>query len=258
MLLPRLQNGSKNYKTKLVMYFLLFTLRLFYFIMSWQLQIHLSEKLFLKDPASSAVGRSIVHQGAVMIEKMGLEEFTFKKLATKLKTNESSVYRYFENKHRLLIYLVDWYWRWIEYLVIVHTQNIKEPTKKIDVVLNILMLNIDGDLLDGLDVKKHIMHQLVIKEGSKSYLTHHVTEDNKMQLFKPYKDLCGRIATIFLEIKPKYKYARSLTSTVLEMAHYQYFFMHNLPRLTDFSQAKDEKEIIAFLRHLILSSLTAK
>src|SRR5690606_7875507 len=105
---------------------------------------------------------------------------------------------------------------------------------------------------------KQILHQLVIKEASKSYLTSHVAEDNKLQLFKPYKDLCDRIAGIFLEINPKYKYGRSLTSTILEMAHYQYFFMHNLPRLTDLSQVKDEKEIINFLRHLILSSLTAK
>jgi AcrR family transcriptional regulator len=226
--------------------------------MSWQIQIQLNEKLFVRDPASSDVGRSIVKQGAAMIEKMGLEEFTFKKLATKLKTNESSIYRYFENKHRMLVYLVDWYWRWIEYLVVVHINNIKDPYKKIDVILNILMLKVDADLVGGPDMDKQILHQLVIKEASKSYLTSHVVEDNKLQLFKPYKDLCARIAAIFLEINPKYKYGRSLTSTVLEMAHYQYFFMHNLPRLTDFGQAKDEKEIIKFLRHLILSSLTAK
>lgn len=226
--------------------------------MNWQIQIQLNEKLFLRDPSSSDVGRSIVKQGAIMIEKMGLEDFTFRKLATKLKTNESSVYRYFENKHRLLVYLVDWYWRWIEYLVVVHTNNIKEPKKKIDLILEILMLKMEGDLVGGPEVDKQVLHQLVIKEASKSYLTNHVTEDNKMQLFKPYKDLCGRIAEIFLEINPKYKYARSLTSTVLEMAHYQYFFMHNLPRLTDFGQVKDEKEIINFLRHLIISSLTAK
>lgn len=226
--------------------------------MSWNIQIQLNEKLFLRDPSSSDVGRSIVKQGAIMIEKMGLEDFTFRKLATKLKTNESSVYRYFENKHRLLVYLVDWYWRWIEYLVVVHTNNIKEPKKKIDIILEILMLKLEGDLVGGPEVDKQVLHQLVIKEASKSYLTSHVTEDNKMQLFKPYKDLCGRIAEIFLEINPKYKYARSLTSTVLEMAHYQYFFMHNLPKLTDFGQVKDEKEIINFLRHLIVSSLTAK
>lgn len=226
--------------------------------MSWQIQIQLNEKLFLRDPTLSEVGRKIVNQGAIMMDKLGLEDFTFKKLATKLKTNESSIYRYFENKHRLLIYLVDWYWRWLEYLVIIHTNNITDPFKKIDIILNILMLNVEGDLAGGVELEKQVLHQLVIKEGSKSYLTNHVTEDNKHQFFKPYKDLCARIANVFLEINPKYKYSRSLTSTALEMAHYQYFFMKNLPRLTDFGHAKDEQEIINFLRHLILSSLTTK
>jgi AcrR family transcriptional regulator len=227
--------------------------------MDWQIQIQLNEKLyFVRDPTSSEVGRNIVKHGAIMIEKMGLEEFTFKKLAVKLKTNESSIYRYFENKHRLLVYLVDWYWRWIEYQVVVQTNNIKEPVKRIDVILNILMLKIDGDLVGGPEVDKQVLHALVIKEASKSYLTSHVAEDNKLQLFKPYKDLCARIADIFLEINPKYKYARSLTSTILEMAHYQYFFMHNLPRLTDFGLVKDENEIINFLRHLALSALRTK
>jgi AcrR family transcriptional regulator len=226
--------------------------------MSWQIQIQLNEKLFLRDPTLSEVGRKIVNQGAIMMDKLGLEDFTFKKLATKLKTNESSIYRYFESKHRLLIYLVDWYWRWLEYLVIIHTNNITDPFKKIDIILNILMLNVEGDLAGGVELEKQVLHQLVIKEGSKSYLTNHVTEDNKHQFFKPYKDLCARIANVFLEINPKYKYSRSLTSTVLEMAHYQYFFMKNLPRLTDFGHAKDEQEIINFLRHLILSSLTTK
>ncbi|HRJ29934.1 MAG TPA: TetR/AcrR family transcriptional regulator [Cyclobacteriaceae bacterium] len=226
--------------------------------MSWQIQILLNEKLFVRDPTLSEVGRKIVNQGAIMMDKLGLEDFTFKKLATKLKTNESSIYRYFENKHRLLIYLVDWYWRWLEYLVIIHTNNITDPFKKIDIILNILMLKVEGELSGGVELEKQVLHQLVIKEGSKSYLTSHVTEDNKHQFFKPYKDLCARIADVFLEINPKYKYSRSLTSTVLEMAHYQFFFMKNLPRLTDFGHAKDEQEIINFLRHLILSTLSTK
>ncbi len=224
--------------------------------MNWQIQIQLNEKLFLRDPALSEVGRSILKHGAVMIEKMGLEEFTFKKLATKMKTNESSIYRYFENKHRLLLYLVDWYWQWIEYQCVVHTNNMKDPLEKLDVILDILMLKVEAELVGGPDIGIQVLHKLVIKEGSKSYLTNHVTEDNKQQLFKPYKDLCARIAAVFLEINPKYRYSRSLTSTVIEMAHHQYFFMFNLPRLTDFGQVKDEKVIIDFLRHLVLASLS--
>jgi AcrR family transcriptional regulator len=224
--------------------------------MNWQIQIQLNEKLFLRDPAHSDVGRSILKHGAIMIEKMGLEEFTFKKLATKMKTNESSVYRYFENKHRLLLYLVDWYWQWIEYQCFVSTNNMKDPHKKLDIILDILMLEVEAELVGGPDIGIQVLHKLVMKEGSKSYLTNHVTEDNKNQFFKPYKDLCARIAAVFLEINPKYKYARSLTSTVLEMAHHQYFFMHNLPRLTDFGRAKDAKEIVNFLRHLVIASLS--
>lgn len=223
--------------------------------MSFKVQIQPNEKLYVRDPTQSEVGRNIIRHGVTMIEKLGFEEFTLKKLANKLKTNESSIYRYFANKHRLLLYLVDWYWRWMEYLIMVHTNNIQDPSKKIDIILDILLLKIDDTWAGAPEFDKNILNQLVIKEGSKAYLTSHVTEDNKQQLFKSYKDLCARIAAIFLEVNPNYKYSRSLTSTVLEMVHHQYFFMHNLPRLTDFGDTKDESEIINYLKELIKSAL---
>jgi AcrR family transcriptional regulator len=225
--------------------------------MSFKIQIQLNEKLYVRDPSQTEVGRNIIKHGATMIEKLGFENFTLKKLANKLKTNESSIYRYFANKHRLLLYLVDWYWRWIEYLVMVHTKNIQDPYKKIDIILDILLLKVDDDWAGGPELDKNILNQLVIKEGSKAYLTNHVSADNKQQLFKSYKDLCARVAGIFLEINPKYRYSRSLTTTVIEMVHYQYFFMHNLPRLTDFGDTKDESEIINFMKELIKSSLSS-
>jgi AcrR family transcriptional regulator len=223
--------------------------------MSFKVQIQPNEKLYVRDPTQSEVGRNIIRHGVTMIEKLGFEEFTLKKLANKLKTNESSIYRYFANKHRLLLYLVDWYWRWMEYLIMLHTNNIQDPSKKIDIILDILLLKIDDTWAGAPEFDKNILNQLVIKEGSKAYLTSHVTEDNKQQLFKSYKDLCARIAAIFLEVNPNYKYSRSLTSTVLEMVHHQYFFMHNLPRLTDFGDTKDESEIINYLKELIKSAL---
>jgi hypothetical protein len=143
----------------------------------------------------------------------------------------------------------------MEYLIMLHTNNIQDPSKKIDIILDILLLKIDDTWAGAPEFDKNILNQLVIKEGSKAYLTSHVTEDNKQQLFKSYKDLCARIAAIFLEVNPNYKYSRSLTSTVLEMVHHQYFFMHNLPRLTDFGDTKDESEIINYLKELIKSAL---
>ncbi len=223
--------------------------------MTWQLQIQMNEKLFLRDPSSSELGKRIVQQGAILIEKVGLEEFTFKKLAAELNTNESSIYRYFENKHRLLLYLVGWYWRWQEYLIVVHTANLPKATSKIDTVLSILLHRIEGELMGGPAVEKRILQSLVTKENSKSYLTSHVTEDNQQLFFKPYKDLCARIAQIFLEYNPAFQYSRSLASTVLEMVHHQHFFMHHLPSLTDFGQLKDDQEILSFLKHMVYGTL---
>ncbi|GAB4335542.1 MAG: TetR/AcrR family transcriptional regulator [Flammeovirgaceae bacterium] len=231
--------------------------------MDWQIQIKMNENLYLRDPEQSEVGRKILKQSAIMIEKMGLEDFTFKKLATEINTNESSVYRYFENKHRLLTYLLSLYWRWIEYQVIFHTNNLTDPLQKIEIVLNILLLNVDSKVDIGLDIDKYTLHSIAIKEASKSYLTHHVKEDNKQQFFKPYKELCARIASILLEYNPKYPYARSLTSTIIEMSHFQYFFMNYLPSLTDFGQPSEpihqslenSKSLFNFLKTLVMSSL---
>ena len=39
------------------------------------------------------------------------------------------------------------------------------------------------------------------------------------------------------------------------MAHFQNFFMNNLPSLTDFGKSKEETEIIYFLNDLVFSSL---
>jgi AcrR family transcriptional regulator len=223
--------------------------------MEWQIQIKMNENLYLRDPEQSEVGRKILKQSVIMIERLGLEEFTFKKLAAEINTNESSVYRYFENKHRLLTYLLSLYWRWLEYQIIFHTNNLQDPLQKIDIILNTLLLNAESKVDIGLDIDKNLLHSIVIREASKSYLTHHVKDDNKQQFFKPYKELCSRIATIFLEYNPNYPYARSLTSTVIEMSHFQYFFMNYLPSLTDFGQNQDEKTLFNFLKSLILSNL---
>jgi len=60
---------------------------------------------------------------------------------------------------------------------------------------------------------------------------------------------------MILECSPNYLYPKSLASTIIEMAHFQNFFMKNLPSLTDFADNKDEAEIVRFLEDLVFSSL---
>ena len=61
-----------------------------------KIQIAVDEKLFLKDPNSSELGKKIVKHSIELIDKIGFESFTFKKLALEIGATEPSVYRYFE------------------------------------------------------------------------------------------------------------------------------------------------------------------
>lgn len=227
------------------------------FCMELQLQIKMNPKLYLRDPEQSALGRSIIQHSISMIHKMGFEEFTFKKLAVDIGTTEASIYRYFENKHRLLTYLIAWFWTWLEYQLVYHTNNVKVPREKILVAIRLLTFQLT-DQFTFEHIDKNQLYEIASTEGSKAYLTKHVTQDNKDRFFKPYKDLCARIADIFSEYNPAYKYPRSLSSTLFEMAHYQYFFKHHLPLLTDFGEDKDDSRIALFLEHLVFSSLSGK
>lgn len=218
------------------------------------LQIKMNEKLFLRNPELSALGKKIIQHSIQLIHKNGFESFTFKKLAADIGTTEASIYRYFENKHRLLIYIAAWYWSWLEYRVSVNTMNIKDPAVRLKRVMKLLTAVVEDDIKTTY-FNEDILHQIIIAEGTKAYLTKHVTEDNKDQLFKPYKDLCAKIGEIILDFNPKYKYPKSLASTLIEVAHFQNFFMHNLPSLTDFGKDKDESKIVAFLEDLVFSSI---
>jgi hypothetical protein len=214
----------------------------------------MNEKLFLRNPEKTELGRKILLHSIQLIYKSGFESFTFKKLAEEIGSTEAGVYRYFENKHRLLIYIAAWYWTWLQYRVVVSTGNIEDPVVKLKKVINLLATVVEDDVRTSY-VNENVLHQIIIAEGTKAYLTKHVSEDNKDQLFKPYKDLCAKIGDIILECNPEYQYPKSLSSTIIEMAHFQNFFMNNLPSLTDFGITKDESAIVSFLEDLVFSAL---
>lgn len=220
-------------------------------------KIQMNEKLFLKNPEETQLGRNIIYHSVILIERGGFESFTFKKLASEIKTTEASIYRYFENKHRLLVYLSAWYWSWMEFRVTFHTNNMDSPGFKIKKVIQLLLDPEDSTLASDY-LNTTIMHRIILAEGTKTYLTKHVTEDNKEQFFKPYKDLCGLISQILLENNPKYRYSHSLASTLIEMAHFQDFFRKNLPALTDFNVSSSYLEIADFLEDLVLGTLKHK
>ncbi len=215
----------------------------------------MNEKLFLRNPEDSELGRKIISNSIQLINKIGFEAFTFKKLATEVQSTEAGVYRYFENKHRLLLYIVDWYWSWQEYRLIFHTHNLNNAEEKIKKSIRILAAQVEDDIATDY-INEKILCEIVMSEGAKSFLTKHVAEDNKAKFFKPYKDLSARLAGYISAYNPKYKYPHSLATSIIEMAHSQKFFMQNLPSLTDFTNAKSNRTVNSFLEDMTFAAIS--
>lgn len=222
--------------------------------MDFQLSFKVNEHIYLRDPESSELGKQIVKNAIDLIYELGFEHFTFKKLATKMSTTEASIYRYFENKHRLLLYILNWYWSYMEFLVDFTIQNIQNPKEKLTKIINLLTQSLP-ESVGQLDYNKSYLNQIVLSESSKVYLIKEVKEINSFQVFKPYKDLCNKISEVMLSLNPSYTFARSLSSTLIETAHSQQYFSKNLPRLTDVSNEKEEDFVFNFLSQLVFSAL---
>lgn len=230
----------------------------FYFpiVMSIQISIQPNLKLALRDPETSALGRKIIREGIVLMSELGYEQFTFKKLAEVIESTEASIYRYFENKHRLLLYFLTWYWNYVEYQATVSLHNLPNAVLKIKKIIEILTVGLP-DWSDAASINKAALQEIVIAESSKAYLIKEVDAINREQLFKPYKDLCRHIAQVFNEYNPHYPYPNSLASTLVEMAQFQPFFMEHLPALTDFGGRRDGQKVAGFLETLVFSNLDA-
>jgi AcrR family transcriptional regulator len=203
------------------------------------------------------LGKKIISHAINRIYTDGFESFTFKKLAEDIGTTEAGVYRYFENKHKLLLYITAWYWKWLEFQILFHTNNITDPNHKLEKVITLLASSVEDDIQTS-HVNERQLHAIIISDGSKAYLTKQVEEDNRQHFFKPYKDLCATVGKIILESNSQYKYPRSLASTLIEMAHFQYYFKEHLPSLTDFGHSKSEAQVIAFLKDLVFSCIEKK
>ena len=215
------------------------------------IKIQVNENLYNKDPETSELGKKIIQNSIELIHEIGIESFTFKKLGSKIKSNESSIYRYFENKHKLLLYLTSWYWSWMEYQLVFNTFNINNPLERIERAFTVLTQPVSQDL-SYKHINEILLNEIVINEFSKSYLTKEVDTENKEGYFSVFKRLITRIKEMIIEINPDYEYPSSLASTVLEASLYQSFLKDHFPSITDCSSSEQTKN---FLVHLLKNTL---
>jgi AcrR family transcriptional regulator len=216
------------------------------------IKINVNQSLYLIEPTSSKLGQKIIVESVQLIETIGFEKFTFKKLGEKIDSPEASIYRYFKNKYQLLNYLVSMYWGWMEYALVIQTSNIPSAHTRLENAIALITTEIeDHFIIEGISINK--LHHLVISESVKSYMTKEVEQANEEGAYLKYKQFVARITEIIKELNPNYIYPHMLLTTIIEGAHLQSYFAKHLPRLTDKQESADY--IKDFYTHLALQTI---
>lgn len=216
------------------------------------LKITVPDKIFIKDPETSDLGKRIIQHSIILIHKIGFESFTFKKLGNEIGSNESSIYRYFESKHKLLLYLSSWYWAWLEYQLVMETFSISNPYEKLEKAITIVTRSVEEDS-NFSHINESLLYEIIVNESSKSFLTKEVDKENKEGHFEIYKRLITRLEEMILGVNPNYKFGLSLASTILEGGLHQQFLNNHLPSITN---CKNGETPTDFYQHLVQKTLS--
>ena len=212
--------------------------------------IHLrpDDALFLRDPESTELGRSVLAGGLDLMNSLGLEAFTFRKLAEEIGSTEVTIYKYFPNKHRLLQYYFQLYWLWLRQVCGREAERARDPQDALRRSIEAICGVWPADL-PPLQLDPGALRRLVIDEGMKSYLHKNVDADNARRLFAPYEALSAFLAERLVACRRNVPMPRSFATTVIEMAHSLPFAMEHLPSLTELSSRKDLKQLARHLLH---------
>jgi AcrR family transcriptional regulator len=194
------------------------------------IQMRIDPALYLKDPESSVTGQALVHEAARMIATEGMDAFTLKKLSTAAGFTEATVYRYFGNKHQLLMYLLNLYWSWLLYHASLATANVGDPEMRIRKLASLLSEPISGpvdDLISG-----HL-YAIALNESVKAHLSRNADADWRMGMFQGYSGILQTVASCIRELCPNYAFPMAWAATFVDAAMQQQFFCRYLPHLTE-------------------------
>lgn len=215
------------------------------------LKIEVPIGTYLKNPESSELGKKILTHSIILIDEIGFESFNFKKLGNLIQSNESSIYRYFESKHHLLLYLTSWFWGWLEYNLVIETYSVSNSKEKLKKAIRILTQTTKEDS-SYTHINEILLNNIVINENSKSYLTKDVDEENKEGFFMSYKRVVKRLAEIISEYNSDYEYPLSLASSIVQGALHQQFVKEHFKSISNFNDTKTPNH---FFTDLVLKTL---
>lgn len=216
------------------------------------LKISVPDKIYIKDPESSDLGKRIIEHSILLIDDIGFDSFTFKKLGAKIGSNESSIYRYFESKHKLLLYLTSWYWAWIEYQLVFATYNMPDKTQQLFQAIEVLTKTIEQDVAFT-HINEVKLNRIIINEYSKSYLTKEVDSENKEGYFVVYKRLIMRLSEMIANVTYNYEFPSSLASTIVEGSLHQHYLKVHFSSITDCDKEVTPTEFFKHLTQKVLN-----
>jgi AcrR family transcriptional regulator len=192
-----------------------------------------SKNLFVKDPLSSVLGQKLLKESARMLGEDGFDAFTLKKLAQNLQTTESSVYRYFDNKHRLLVYQINLYWGWLNQQVDLKCCQAGLSGKEALEKAFEIMCFPEAHSWPSDGVSFECMHKILTHQSVKAYFSEHVDHENQDGAHRALKSLVKQMSEWLKEGSPDFEFPKSLISTLLASVMIQPFYAEHLPSLTE-------------------------
>ncbi|MFN8673027.1 MAG: TetR/AcrR family transcriptional regulator [Candidatus Sericytochromatia bacterium] len=216
--------------------------------MKVEFRLKLDKALYIKDPEETILGKEIVSKSIELIYELGFEKFTLKKLANHINSNEPSIYRYFENKQQLLIYLLSWYWTWIEFNIDNNTRNIKDPRERIKIIIKIISNSLTYDAKFT-----HINEEKLGLIAIRSYQGLFINKDKN--IFSAFDSLCNKVSKVINELDSNYKLPKTIAISLIKIIQEQLFLKFNFPDMTELKDDNDNQVLIAFSEKFIFSFL---
>lgn len=221
------------------------------------INIDICPSTFLKNPMDTELGKSIIKRSIVLFSKIGFEDFNFKKLAKEMASTEASIYRYFENKYKLLSYLVAWYWDYLHYIILFDIRNIDSAKDRMHIIIKTL-INATGLTTVPTYIDMAALHILVVENASKVYHNKQVDKLKEEGFYNNLQKLVKTISSAIMSIDKKYKYPVALANTVIDMSLNTEYNIIHFPGLTDFDKSKSinpRQETVRIVEYIIDKSL---
>lgn len=204
------------------------------------ISIAVSPETYLRNPLQTELGRNIIKHGIDLLSEKGFQCFNFKHLACEMKSTEASVYRYFENKQMLLVYLTSWYWEYMDYLIMLNSRNIEDPKKRLKIAIRtIVNVASQEHPVDYIDLKK--LHRIVVEQSTKVTHSKKLMNCNKSSLFSNFENLNNNLSEMITSCDPEFKYPSAMATNLLKMATDHTYYAEHICSVTEITNCRNTK-----------------